>query len=113
MATILQVLSMSSLQSTRLGRNLGQSRGNTVGLTCFCCGLLGHKAKDPSCPANGKSCNKCGKPGHFGRVSKSSTKANAPQSRSSDVHFVSPKVDSESSDDEYLSSLETPVERFQ
>jgi hypothetical protein len=91
-----------SLQSTRSSRDLGQPRGNNVGLTCFCCGFSSHKAKDPSCPANGKSCNKCGKPGHFGRVCKSSTKANAPQSRSSNVHFMTPRVDNESSDDEYL-----------
>jgi hypothetical protein len=101
-----------SLQSTCSSCDLGQPRGNAVGLTCFCCGLLGHKAKDPSCPANGKSCNKCGKPGHFGRVCKSSTKANGPQSRSLNVHFMAPRVDNESSD-EYLSTLGNSSRKLQ
>lgn len=74
-------------------------------LTCFCCGLSGHRAKDPSCPANGKSCNKCGKSGHFGRVCKSSGNENTVQSQKSTVNLVAPRAEHESSNDEYLFTL--------
>ena len=38
---------------------------------CYCCGNVGHRAKDPRCPAEGMSCNNCGKLGHFARVCRS------------------------------------------
>ena len=34
-------------------------------VVCFCCGRSGHRAKDSSCPAVGKTCSNCGKQGHF------------------------------------------------
>ena len=37
-------------------------------LTCYCCSNVGHRAKDPRCPAEGMSCNNCNKLGHFARV---------------------------------------------
>ena len=43
-----------SLQNTRPGRNHQQPSSGPVLSKCFCCGLLGHKAKDPSCPAKDK-----------------------------------------------------------
>ena len=46
-----------SLQNTRPGCNLQQPSSGPVLAKCFCCGLLSHKAKDPSCPAKGKACN--------------------------------------------------------
>ena len=69
-----------SLQNTRPGRNLQQPSSGQVPAKCFCCGLLGYKAKDPSGPAKRKACNKCGKSGHFGRVCKSSLNLNTKKS---------------------------------
>ena len=43
-------------------------------VVCFCCGRPGHGAKDPSCPAAGKSCRNCGKQGHFAGVFKGAPK---------------------------------------
>ena len=55
---------------------------DTRQFVCFCCGRAGHKAKDPSCPANGKTCNNCGKQGHFGGVCKGAKQATKdPKSR--------------------------------
>ena len=34
---------------------------------------VGHRAKDPRCPAEGMSCNNCGKLGHFARVCRSTS----------------------------------------
>ena len=68
---------------------------------CFCCGLLGHKVKDSSCPTKGKAWSKCGKSGHFGRVCKSSPNLNTKKSHSS-VYFMTPEYSNELSDDEYL-----------
>ena len=106
-------VSAYSSQATRSRHNPGQPQSSLVALTCFCCGLSGHKAKDSSCPAKGKNCNKCGKSGHFGRVCKSSPKPSNPQSRSS-VNLITPRFDNDSSDDEYLfilgnSSKRVPV----
>ena len=42
---------------------------------CFCCGLLGHRAGHSSCPAKQKTCNSCGKRGHFAKVCRKSSKA--------------------------------------
>ena len=69
-------------------------------IVCFCCGLAGHKARDPNCPALGKKCNKCGKENHFGRVCKSSQQKKPSRSG---VHLVT--ADDDSSEDEYLFAL--------
>lgn len=37
---------------------------------CFRCGKDGHFARDPTCPAKGKTCSKCGKKNHFATVCK-------------------------------------------
>ncbi len=102
-----------SSQATRSRHNPGQRQSILVALTCFCCVLSGHKAKDLSCLGKGKNCNKCGKSGYFGRVCKSSPKPSNPQSRSS-VNLITPRFDNDSSDDEYLftfgnSSRRVPV----
>ena len=92
-----------SLQNTRPGRIF-----NSLLVALFqksvCCGLLSPKAKDPSCPARGKACNKCGKSGHFGRVGKSSLNLNTQKSHSS-VYFMTTEYSNELSDDEYLFTL--------
>lgn len=47
------------------------SRGKgTKQVVCFCWSCAGHCAKDPSCPANGKTCSACGKQGHFAKALK-------------------------------------------
>ena len=43
-------------------------------VVCFCCGRPGHRAKDSSCPAAGKTCSNCGKQGHFAGVCKGAPK---------------------------------------
>ena len=48
---------------------------DTKQVVCFYSGRAGHRAKDPSCPANGKTCSACGKQGHFAGVCKSAQKA--------------------------------------
>ena len=89
------------LQSTHPGRNHQQIPSGPVLSKCFCCGLLGNKVKDSSCPTKGKAWGKCGKSGHFGRVCKSPPNLNAKKSHSS-VHFMTPEYSNELSDDEYL-----------
>lgn len=42
-----------------------------VNQKCFCCGLGGHFAKNPNCPALNAVCRKCNKKGHFERVCRS------------------------------------------
>ena len=93
-----------SLQNTHPGHNLQLPSSGPVPAKCFCCGLLGHKAKDPSCPARGKACNKCGKSGHFGRVCKSSLNLSTQKSHSS-VYFMTSEYSNEFSDDEYHFTL--------
>ena len=76
---------------------------------CFCCGRGGHKAKDPSCPANGKTCSNCGKQGHFGGVCKGAKQATKdPKSRPvtqqrNGIRYVATEHDT--SDDEYLFAI--------
>ena len=41
-------------------------------LRCTNCGLNGHRARDPSCPAQGQQCRQCQMIGHFSRVCRSS-----------------------------------------
>ena len=43
---------------------------------CFRCGYTGHSYKDEKCPAKSKTCNKCGKRGHFAEVCRSGTTPN-------------------------------------
>ena len=47
-----------------------QNRSNRQGVDCKFCGFKHAMSRD-SCPAFGKSCNKCRKPNHFSKVCKS------------------------------------------
>ena len=79
---------------------------DTKQVVCFCCGHVGHRAKDPSCPANGKTCSACGKQGHFAGVCKSTPKATKdailrsamPQRNGPQYVTTEPEI----SDDKYL-----------
>ena len=77
---------------------------DTRQIMCFCCSHPGHKAKDPSCPALGKTCSHCGKQGHFAGVCKGTLKQahdtrNDAKQRNG-LPYVTAKHDT--SDDEYL-----------
>ena len=95
---------------SRQPRNAGNSRPqnhDTRQIVCFCCGRVGHRAKDPSCPAIGKTCSNCGKQGHFGGVCKGAPKRatssqNIAQQRNANgLRYVTTEHDT-GSDDEYL-----------
>ncbi|CAB4030227.1 Transposon Tf2-9 poly, partial [Paramuricea clavata] len=53
--------------------------GRRSNIVCYCCGNAGHRAKDPRCPAEGMSCNKCHKLGHFARVCRQLKPTNKPE----------------------------------
>ena len=72
---------------------------------CYCCGPDGHRAKDASCPANNKACNKCGKLGHFGRVCKSARRPEQPERVR---HIEQRENNNFSDDDEYVFTLNDP-----
>lgn len=55
-------------------RNGTSKTQDTWQIVCFCCSCPGHKAKDPLCPAIGKTCSHCGKQGHFAGVCKGAPK---------------------------------------
>lgn len=82
---------------------------DTKHVVCFCCGRAGHRAKDPLCPATGKTCSACGKQGHFAGVCKSAQKvAKETIPRSATPHrnglrYVT--TEPELSDDEYLFAI--------
>ena len=38
---------------------------------CSNCGIAGHRARDPQCPARGQECRECRKIGHYGRMCQS------------------------------------------
>ena len=62
---------------SRRPKNVRNSRApnhDNKPVVCFCCGRPGHRAKDSSCPAAGKTCNNCGKQGHFPGVCKGAPK---------------------------------------
>ena len=75
--TNLEVNAIRSAQDTKSPRprfpaatTAQTGRSNII---CYCCGNVGHRAKDPRCPAEGMSCNNCGKLGHFARVCRSTS----------------------------------------
>jgi len=84
-------------RSQRNGRNVN-TPGNTRSV-CYCCGRPGHRAKDPSCPANGKNCNNCSKVGHFASVCKSESQ----KASRSGVRYMT--TGNEDSDDEHLFAI--------
>ena len=51
------------------GKRQSQPKNKTEG-ECYICGRHGHFAKDPQCPARGKTCHKCHLTGHFATVCK-------------------------------------------
>ncbi|CAB4007708.1 Retrovirus-related Pol poly from transposon opus, partial [Paramuricea clavata] len=66
----------SKAASSRYPTSIQTGRSNIV---CYCCGNAGHRAKDPRCPAEGMSCNKCHKLGHFARVCRQLKPTNKPE----------------------------------
>lgn len=75
--TNLEVNAIRSSQDTKSLRprfpaptTVQTGRSNII---CYCCGNVGHRAKDPRCPAEGMSCNNCHKLGHFARVCRSTS----------------------------------------
>ena len=75
---------------------------------CYCCGRDGHRAKDPSCPANNKACNKCGKLGHFSRVCQSSKRPNETPT----IRQIQQQQEPDISDDEdCVFTLSHPIRR--
>ena len=92
----------------RNARNAKFKTQDTKLFVCFCCGRPGHKAKDPSCPANGKTCSHCGKQGHFAGVCKGTPKPatkdtrNVTQQRNG-LRYVT--TEPETFDDEYLFAI--------
>ena len=82
----------------------GKDKGTKQGV-CFCCGCVGHCAKDPSCPAVEKQCGNCGK-----QVCKSALQMAEKRTGSGNVlqhrnglRYVTTKY--ELLDDEYLFSI--------
>ena len=63
------------------------SSGSTTNSAQACtnCDFEGHQPGDPSCPARGRTCRRCQKIGHFGRVCRSSRQN---QPRQNPVHAV-------------------------
>ena len=58
--------------------------------TCTGCGNRPHVGGRKNCPAQGKSCNRCGKVGHFGRVCRQSRSGDKkPQTNSLRLHHTS------------------------
>ena len=97
----------TAARQPRHAKNSKSKNHDTRPVVCFCCGHAGHRAKDPSCPANGKTCSNCGKQGHFGGVCKTAPKQAAKDANSRNVtqqrnglRYVTTEHDT--LDDEYL-----------
>jgi hypothetical protein len=74
-----------------------KTRDRTNTRRCYRCGYEGHIAKDPRCPAQGKSCNKCKMIGHF------SSMCNSKKQEQRKVHHV------EEEESEYAFSVYTGI----
>ena len=75
---------------------------------CRKCGLQWPHKAGP-CPAQGKTCKKCGKPNHFARVCFSKSVAPQHTQSQSVCQVTKANLDTSSSEDEYLYVLGNPV----
>lgn len=57
-------------------------------LQCHRCGYFGHIAKDDSCPAKGKTCDKCGGRNHFAKKCKTKQPRGGPKRVGGNMRFV-------------------------
>ena len=73
-------------------RRLPASSSNSTASTMACtnCDFEGHVPGDSRCPARGRTCHRCNKVGHFGRVCRSSQslQSRPPCPRSNPIHAV-------------------------
>ncbi|KAK3752964.1 hypothetical protein QZH41_005121 [Actinostola sp. cb2023] len=104
------VLAVQQSSRQRSQHRVSQANQGNEHDKCFCCGIEGHRPKDPECPVKGKTCNNCQKPGHFARVCRSekqnnSRRRSAPSTEG--IRYVGTDTKQESSDDEYLFTMHT------
>ena len=82
-------------------------RASSATPVCFCCSSVGHKAKDPSCPAKDKTCSHCAKMGHFQRVCNGKRTLPVKRERRAGIRLVETEdnnllQEDHANDDEYL-----------
>jgi len=71
-AVSLQTRDIEGETVARITKTQGKKEITRTGdsVECFRCGYTGHKYTEEKCPARERTCNKCGKSGHFARVCK-------------------------------------------